>query len=183
MRLNGAYFSDFVHVLCLLTGREDNTNDSLKSLMVIYLFCHTIKHCDCDVDFSKHLYQPELCNLIGEFLHEREDHNHVLKCIRECFWSGSIPGVNLCYFRDALHNTSTGLAYEALTGKLKQSVPHCEEIFPRGVLEFMQRNGHATQAKFIETVCNWHKAADGRGPSEQTRSQCNKDMLNFLLED
>ena len=91
--------------------------------------------------------------------------------------------INLCYFRDALHNTSTGLAYEALTGKQKQSVPHCEEIFSRGELEFMQRNGHATQAKFIETVWNWHKAADGRGPSEQTRSQCNKDMLSFLLED
>ena len=87
-------FSDFVHVLCLLTGREDDTNDSLKSLMVIYLFCYIIKHCDCDVDFSKHLYQPELCNLTGEFSHVREDHNHVLKCIRECFWSGSIPGVH-----------------------------------------------------------------------------------------
>ena len=99
--------------------------------MVINFFRHIIKHCDCDVDFSKYLYQPELCNLTGEFLHERKDRNHVLKCIRECFWSGSICGVNLCYFRDALHNTSTGLAYEALTGKQKQLVPHCEEIFKR----------------------------------------------------
>ena len=86
-------------------------------------------------------------------------------------------------FRDALHDPSTGLTYEALTGKPKQSVPHCEEIFSRGVLEFMQRNGHATEAKLIETVRNWHKAADGRGLSEETRSQYNKDMLNFLLED
>jgi len=163
-------YTDFVHVLCLLTGREDDTKDRLKSLMAIYLFCHKIKQLkqDCGVDFSKHLYQPELCNLTDEFLHEREDHNHVLKHITECLRSGSIHGVNLCYFRDALHDPSTGLTYEALTGKQKQSVPHCEKIFLRGVLEFMQRNGHASEAKFIETVRNWHKAADGRGLSEQT---------------
>ena len=178
-------YTDLVHALCLLTGREDDTNDCLKSLMAIYLFRHKIKQLkqDYGVNFSKHLYQPECCDLTGEFLHEREDHNHVLKRITECLRSGSIHGVNLCYFRDALHDPSTGLTYEALTGKQKQSVPHCEEIFSRGVLEFMQRNGHANEAKFIETVRNWHKAADGRGLSEQTRSQYNKDMLNFLLED
>ena len=178
-------YTDLVHALCLLTGREDDTNDCLKSLMAIYLFRHKIKQLkqDYGVNFSKHLYQPECCDLTGEFLHEREDHNHVLKRITECLRSGSIHGVNLCYFRDALHDPSTGLTYEALTGKQKQSVPHCEEIFSRGVLEFMQRNGHANEAKFIETVRNWHKAADGRGLSEETRSQYNKDMLNFLLED
>ena len=178
-------YTDFVHVLCLLTGREDDTKDCLKSLIAIYSFRHKIELLkqDCGVDFSKHLYQPELSNLTSEFLHEREDQNHVLKSIRECLRSGSIRGVNLCYFRDALHDPSTSLTYGALTGKQKESVPHCEEIFSRGVLEFMQRNGHATEAKFIEIVRNWNKAADGRGLSEQTRSQYNKDMLNFLLED
>lgn len=107
----------------------------------------------------------------------------MFKRITECLQSGSIHGVNLCYFRNALHDPFTGLACEALAGKQKQLVQHCEEIFSRGVLEFMQRNCHATEAKFTETVQNWHKATDGRGLSEQTRSQYNKDMLNFLLQD
>jgi len=143
-------------MLCLLTGRDDDTNACLKSLMSVYLSRHKIKQLkqDCGVDFSQHLYQPLVCNLTGEFLHEREDHNHMLKRITECHRSGSIRGVNLCYFRDALHDPSTGLTYKALTGKQNQSVPHCEEIFSRGVLEFIQRNGRATEAKFIETVRN-----------------------------
>ena len=145
-------YTDLVHALCLLTGREDDTNDCLKSLMAIYLFRHKIKQLkqDYGVNFSKHLYQPECCDLTGEFLHEREAHNHVLKRITECLRSGSIHGVNLCHFRDALHDPSTGLTYEALTGKQKQSVPHCEEIFSRGVLEFMQRNGHANEQNSLK---------------------------------
>lgn len=91
-----------------------------------------------------------------------------MKRITECLQTGSIPGVHLCYFRDALHDSSTGLTYEALTGKQKQSVQHCEEIFSKDVLEFMQRNGHAYEARFTETVRNWHKAGDGRGLSEHT---------------
>ena len=78
---------------------------------------------------------------------------------------------------------NTGLTYEALTGKQKQSVPHCEQVFSKGVLEFMQRNGHTSEAHFVETVRNWHKAADGRGLSEETRSKYNNDMINFLLTD
>ena len=179
-------FNSYTELACLFAGRDlDGTNDCLKSLMAIYLFRHKIEQLkqDCDVDFSQHLYQPKVCELTGEFLHEREDYNHVLKRITECLRTGSIPGVNLCYFRDALHDSSTGLTYEALTGKQKRSVPHCEEIFSKSVLEFMQRNGHAYEARFIETVRNWHKAADGRGLSEHTRMQYNKEMLNFILED
>ena len=107
----------------------------------------------------------------------------MLKHIAECLRLGLILRVNLCHFRDALHDPSTGLTYEALTGKQKQLVPHCEEIFSRGVLELMHRNGHATEAKFIKTVRNWHKAADGRCLSEETRSQYHRDIFNVLLDD
>ena len=63
---------------------------------------------ELNVDFSKHLYQPELCEATGEFVHQREDHNHVLKRITECLRSGEIPGVNVCYFADALHDADSG---------------------------------------------------------------------------
>ena len=65
--------------------------------------------------------------------------------------------------RDALHDDKTGLTYEALTGKRKQSAPNCEKFFSVGVLNFMEDNKHETEAKVVKTVLNWHKANDGRG--------------------
>ena len=62
----------------------------------------------------------------GEFVHERKDHNHVLKRITACAREGWIPSFGLQHFRDALHNDSTGLTYEALNGRQKQSVPDGE---------------------------------------------------------
>lgn len=124
-----------------------------------------------------------MCNETNEFLHEREDHCHVLKRITEWLRSGVIPNVNLCFFGDGLHDSNTGLTYEALTGKQKQSVPYCEQIFSKGVLDFMERNGHATEANFVKVVRNWHKASDERGLSEETRANYNKEMLSFLLKD
>ena len=60
------------------------------------------------VDFSKHLYQPEQCEVTGEFIHKREDHNHVLKRITECLRSGEIPGVDVRHFVEALHDAESG---------------------------------------------------------------------------
>lgn len=47
----------------------------------------------------------------------------------------------------------------------------------------MKKNVHGSEARFVEVVRNWHKAADGRGLSEEQRSSYNKDMINFLLDD
>ena len=104
-----------------------------------------------------------------------------IKRITGCLHSGSILGIDLHCFREALHDPKTGLTYEA--GKQKQSVPNCELIFSRGVLDFLQKNGYAAEAKFVEVVRNWHKASDGRGITEAMRSKYNHEMLDFLLED
>ena len=66
----------------------------------------------------------------GQTFHEREDHNHVLKRITSCARAGTIPSIGLQYFRDALHDENSGMTYEALTGKRKQSVPDCEKFSP-----------------------------------------------------
>lgn len=50
--------------------------------------------------------------------------------------------------RDALHDPSTGLTYEALTGKNKQSVPDCERIISVGVISFMERNGTKVKERY-----------------------------------
>jgi hypothetical protein len=54
-----------------------------------------------------------------EYIHHCEDHNHLLKRIIVCLREGMIPGLDLRYMREA-HDPTTGLTYEALTGKNKQ---------------------------------------------------------------
>ena len=79
--------------------------------------------------------------------------------------------------------SKTGLTYEALTGKNKQSVPDCERIVSPGVIGFMERNNHLEEAKVLKTIHNWHKAVDGRGLDEATRSHHCKEMLHWILQD
>ncbi|XP_020616838.1 uncharacterized protein LOC110054820 isoform X1 [Orbicella faveolata] len=145
------------------TGLPESKSDSLKSLMATYLFRKKVNDFTAmGVNFKEHLYVPEKSPGTGEFFHERGDHNHVLKRITTCAREGCIPSVGLQYFRDALHDDKTGLTYEALTGKRKQSVPDCEKFFSVGVLKFMEDNKHETEAKVVKTVLNWRKANDGR---------------------
>ena len=133
-------------------------------------------------DFSKHLYQPEK-GPDGERVHHREDHNHLLKRICSRLREGHIPGLDLRHLRDALHDPSTGLTYEALTGKNKQSVPDCERLIGRGVIDFLRTAGHESDAKIIEVLHNWHKAVDGRGLSEEQRSLYCMEMKEWILAD
>lgn len=79
--------------------------------------------------------------------------------------------------------SATGLTYEALTGKNKQSVPDCERIVSPGVIRFMERNNHVEEAKVLKIIHNWHKAVDGRGLDEATRSKYCKEMLQWILQD
>jgi hypothetical protein len=118
------------------------------------------------VNFSNHLYLPEFDPDTGEFFHDREDHNHLLKRITNCLRSGEIPNVNLQHFRDALHDARSGLTKTALTGINKQFVHDCERIFSVGMLDYMHSNGHQKEMSFIQVVLNWHKASDGRGLSD-----------------
>ena len=92
-----------------------------------------------------------------------------------------IPGIDFQYLRDALHDPSTGLTYEALTGKNKQSVPDCERLISPGVIAFLERKGHSSSAGVLKLIHNWHKAVDGRGLSEAQRSAYYKDMKEWLL--
>ena len=89
----------------ILTGRAETTADVLKSIFAIYLYRKKIsdlKHLEKD----PHLYQPEK-NEQDEFVHHREYHNHLLKRVVSCLRDGRIPGIDLRYLRDALHDPST----------------------------------------------------------------------------
>ena len=179
--------NDFV-IICLpyfhTVGKDETTNDCLKSMMAFYFYRHKVlEYTKVGVNFKEHLYVPEVDQTTGEEFHEREDHNHVLKRITACTRAGSIPDVDLRAFVACLNAPNTGLTYSALSGQHKQSVPDCERMFSRGVLAFMQKNGYKNEARFVGLVRNWHKASDGRGLSDEKRCQYNKDMLNYILED
>ena len=150
----------------------------------MYLFKAKIDtHFTNGVNFKDSLYIAEMDQVTKEPEHQREDHNHVFKRITACLRQGFIPGVDLRCLVDALNDPYTGLTYTALTGQRKQSVPDCERVFSRGVLQFMIDSGHRDEADFLKTVRNWHKASDGRGLDEATRSRYNKAMLDWILTD
>lgn len=154
--------------------------------MAIYLYRQKIRdlknHPSHAANFSDHLYQPET-DVDGEQIHHREDHNHLLKRIVSRLREGFIPGIDLRHLRDALHDPSTGLTYEALTGKNKQSVPDCERLIGPGVITFLEKKGHTSGAGVIRRIHNWHKAVDGRGLSEAQRSTYCREMKEWLLSD
>jgi len=147
--------------------------------MAIYLFRKKIAdlrhHESNPADFYHHLYQPEN-DANGELIHHWEDHNHLLKRTITRLCEGYIPGLDLRSLRDALHDASTGLTYEALTGKNKQSVPDRESLINPGVIAFLERKGDVSGAHIIKLIYNRHKAVDGRGLSEERRSAFCQDM-------
>lgn len=155
--------------------------------MAIYLFrweVQQLKEFPGDpADFSQYLYQPEKDETTNEYFHHREDHNHVLKRVANCLREGLIPGIDLRFFRDALHDAETGLTYEALTGKNKQSVPDSERLISPAVVSFLRKKGDERGARVLSIIGNWHKAVDGRGLSEEARSSYITDMKKWLLDD
>lgn len=157
------------------------------SIMAIYLFrweVQKLKELPVNpANFSDFLYQPEKGEDTNESVHHREDHNHVLKRLVNCLREGVIPGIDLRYFGDALHDPKTALTYESLTGKNKQSVPDCERLISPAVVSFLREKGDVKGANILSIICNWHKAVDGRGLSEEERSSHLVDMKNWLLDD
>jgi hypothetical protein len=168
------------------TVRQETTGEILKSIMAIFIYRKKIdnllNHPKDPADFINNLYQPEMDGN-GERIHHREDHNHLLKHVCNRLREGLIPGLDLRHLRDSLHDPTTGLTYEALTGKNKQSVPHCERLIGRGVIDYLRLRGYESDLRVIERLHNWHKAADGRGLSEDQRSLFCREIKEWILAD
>ena len=173
-------------LLIHLIGRPETTGEVMKSIMAILIYRKSVEdlkdHATDPANFADNLYQPEK-DETGERIHHREDHNHLLKCIVSRLREGHIPGVDLRHLRDALHDPLSGLTYEALTGRNKQSVPDCERLIGPGVISFLERNGHVSDGRIIKRLHNWHKAVDGRGLSEMQRSCYCNEMKQWILSD
>ena len=69
----------------MLLGKADDKNGCLKSVMAIYLFQKKVADFKEEgLDFNTSLVEPEIDATTGEKLHQREDHNHLLKRIVGC---------------------------------------------------------------------------------------------------
>ena len=153
--------------------------------MAILLFRKRVEalkdHASDPANFADNLYQPEKYST-GEKIHHCEDHNYLLK---HCFkaprraYSRRRPTAP----QNTLHDPSSGLTYEALTRRNKQSVPDCERLISPGVISFLEQNGHTSNARIIKHLHKWHKAVHGRGLTEMQRSSYCKEMKDWLLSD
>ena len=86
-------------------------------------------------------------------------------------------------FIQAMNDPTTGLTHAALSGIRKQSVMDAERLLSFQVADFMHLNHFDSEAEYVYTVARWHEATDGRGLTEETRSQYNKAMVDYLVSD
>jgi len=158
--------------------------DKLRSVVATYQFRCDIQYWKNEgVDFSQYLYVPEIDPITGDILHERSDHNHLLKRIAKATREGNNSDLNYERFDEAMRNPMTGLTHVALVGTRKQSVPDAEKLLSFHVAKFFKDNNYLPEAEYVETIAQWHEASDGRGLSQLQRCKQNYRMLNYILDE
>ena len=103
--------------------------------------------------------------------------------IAQCLRQGGPCDIQLERFVEALHDTSSGLTYSALSGVRKQSVQDVERLFSESLIKWMDNKDYLMEAKYLRFINNWRRASDERGLTNEQRNQFNKDLLNFILDD
>ena len=157
------------------------------------------------IPFKTHLYVPETDSVTNMEFQEREVHKHVLKVsimkyntagaqqnlpsfhhtqrIGHSVKQGGPESIKAERFQEAFADKVPGLSYPALTGKWKQSVVDAERLLSTFVLAWMERKGYDEEASLVRSCLNWHSASDVRGLSQDERLKCNKQMLDYLLDE
>ena len=69
-------------------------------------------------------------------MHEREDHNHVLKRVAHHVRNGGVPNVDLRKFYEATLDKHSGLTEAAFLGKRKQFVGDAEKLLSFAMADF-----------------------------------------------
>ena len=158
--------------------------DKLRSVVATYTCSRRVEELkDRDVNFSSHLYVPEIDPATGLVHHERGDHDHLLKRIAQHVRDGRYNQLDYEAFSDVLADPLSGLTHAALVGKRKQSVKDAERLLSYHVVSSLERHGHLGEAEYICTIPQWHEASDGRGLTQLQRSHYNYSMLNFILDE
>ena len=86
-------------------------------------------------------------------------------------------------FEEALHDTSSGLTYTALSGIRKQSVEDVERLFGEPLISWMDKKKYTFEMKYLRAVRDWRRACDERGLSDAQRAHFNKNFLDYILDD
>lgn len=97
--------------------------------------------------------------------------------------SGGPKGLRLERLQEAMESPETCLTYVALSGQRKQNVEDAERIFSKSVVQFLTNRGYVAEALYMQAVCNWHLASDGRGLPQLKRCKYNYEMMNFILDE
>ena len=71
------------------------------------------------------------------------------QCIGQHTRMGGPAKLKLQRFRDAAYDPSTNLIYSALTGEHKQSIGDVELLFSLHIAEYMERNSHKYEARYV----------------------------------
>lgn len=86
-------------------------------------------------------------------------------------------------FEEALHDSSTGLTYTALSGIRKQSVEDVERLFGDALIAWMDKKKYSFEVEYLRAVRGWRRGCDERGLSSSERSNLNKNFLDYILDD
>ena len=62
------------------------------------------------------------------------------------------PTLTLSRWIEALNDESTGLTIGIVRGTRKQSVPDCEAMYSPGVIQYMEKHGHVSEAKYAQLL-------------------------------
>ena len=100
-----SFISSYLH---LIWGRISKTHYLLPAAMSVIFRQHLDEWMAVGVDFSTHLYVPEVDRITGEEIHERSDHNHLLKRIATSTREGHYQALDLQAFDDAMLDRNTG---------------------------------------------------------------------------
>eukprot|EP00118_Oscarella_pearsei_P012490 m.92464 g.92464 ORF g.92464 m.92464 type:complete len:335 (+) comp36737_c0_seq8:893-1897(+) len=169
----------------LLELAEDESEiDYLRSLLAQLEYSRIVREYDeSGVPFRTYMYVPEFDGVTGDFFHDREDHNHILKRIASHVRDGRPPGLRLECLQEAMKSDATSLTFTALSGTRKQDVGDAERLLSASVAQFLEANGYEKEGRFFEVIHNWYLASDGGGLTQLERCRFNYQMLNLLLDD
>ena len=96
---------------------------------------------------------------------------------------GGPTRIRLERFEEALHDSTSGLTYPALSGIHKQSVEDVERLFGQPLIDWMVDKGYSNEAEYLQCIRNWRHACDERGLTDEQRSKFNTELLNYILDE
>ena len=194
-------FISILSKLALYLGKDETMTEKLWSILAQLEFHYQINAWQLKgVPFKDHLYVKEVHPITGVGFCEREDDGHVFKVllllqyssashviflqrIGQSLRQGGPLDIHLERFEEALHDTSSGLTYSALSGVRKQSVQDVERLFGNSLIDWMEKKGYLVEAKYLRVVRNWRRASDERGLSDEQRSHFNNELLDYILDE